>query len=136
MKCRFTDEYTPGYTPISYLLRLSQSRIYATSFPGPLSYPSLSLSRSVGADRREPWEQGWNLQTPASAEMNKRGFFSRRPLPSLPNLPPYFPYVPISPYPFRRLLHRLGRSVGGNTRLSRVFFPHFLMLKLANDTPF
>ena len=44
VKCRFTDEYTPGYTPISYLLRLSQSRIYATSFPGPLSYPSLSLA--------------------------------------------------------------------------------------------
>ena len=65
---------------------------------------SLSLSHSVGADRREPWERGWNLRTPASAEMNKRVFFSRRPLPSLPNPPPYFPSVPISPCPFRRLL--------------------------------
>ena len=34
----------------------------------------VSLSRSVGADRREPWEQGWNLRTPAFAEINKRGF--------------------------------------------------------------
>ena len=61
---------------MSYSLRLSQSGIYATSFPGSLSYPSLSLSlfRSVEASRREPYEQDWNLRTPAFAEMNKGGF--------------------------------------------------------------
>ena len=32
-----------------------------------------------------------NLRTPASAEMSKRGSYSRRPLPSLPNPPPFFP---------------------------------------------
>ena len=32
---------------------------YTTSFPG-------SLSRSVGTGKREPWERGWNLQTPAA----------------------------------------------------------------------
>ena len=32
-----------------------------------------------------------NLRTPASAEINKRGFYSRRPVPSLPNSSPFFP---------------------------------------------
>ena len=36
-----------------------------------------------------------NLRTPASAEMNKRGSYSRRPFPSLPYTPPFFPF----PYP-------------------------------------
>ena len=35
---------------------------------------SLSLFRYVEAGRREPWEQSWNLRTPAFAEMNKGGF--------------------------------------------------------------
>ena len=59
---------------------------------------SLSLFRSVEASRGEPWEQDWNLRTPAFAEMNKGGFYSKRPLPSLPNPPSYFPFVLISPF--------------------------------------
>ena len=31
----------------------------ATSFPGSVSYPALSLSRYVGAGRREPWGRGY-----------------------------------------------------------------------------
>ena len=46
-----------------------------------------------------------NLRTPASAEMNKRGFlYSKRSFPSLLNPPPF---PPSSPSPFRHLLCRL-----------------------------
>ena len=44
-----------------------------------------------------------NLWTPASAEMNKRGFLWQASLPLSPLPPPFFPI----PYPFRRLLRRL-----------------------------
>ena len=47
-----------------------------------------------------------NLRTPASAEMNKSGSYSRRPFPSLPLPPSLFSFFP-APYPFRRLLRRL-----------------------------
>ena len=52
-----------------------------------------------------------NLRTPASADMNKRGFLEQAsPLP-LPNPPPLFPFLPIPyPYPFRRLLSRLEKN--------------------------
>ena len=33
-----------------------------------------------------------NLRTTSSAEMNKRGSYSRRPFLSLPNPPPFFPF--------------------------------------------
>ena len=39
-----------------------------------------------------------NLRTPASADMNKRGFLEQASLPPLPNPPPLFPFLPI-PYP-------------------------------------
>ena len=39
-----------------------------------------------------------NLRTPASADMNKRGFLEQASPPPLPNPPPLFPFLPI-PYP-------------------------------------
>ena len=47
-----------------------------------------------------------NLWTPASAEMNKRGFLQQASLPLSPLPPSVFPFFPI-PYPFQRLLRRL-----------------------------
>ena len=47
-----------------------------------------------------------NLRTPASAEMNKRGFLWQASLPLSPLPPSLFPFFPI-PYPFRRLRRRL-----------------------------
>ena len=49
-----------------------------------------------------------NLRTPASADMNKRGFLKQASPPPLPNPPPLFnPSLTPTPYPFRRLLRRL-----------------------------
>ena len=39
-----------------------------------------------------------NLRTPASADMNKRGFLEQASPPPLPNPPLLFPFLPI-PYP-------------------------------------
>ena len=39
-----------------------------------------------------------NLRTPASADMNKRGFLEQASPPPLPNPPPLSPFLPI-PYP-------------------------------------
>ena len=47
-----------------------------------------------------------NLWTPASAEMNKRGFLQQASLLLSPLPPSVFPFFPI-PYPFWRLLRRL-----------------------------
>ena len=38
-----------------------------------------------------------NLRTPASVDMNKRGFLEQASPPPLPNAPPLFPFLPI-PY--------------------------------------
>ena len=47
-----------------------------------------------------------NLRTPASAEMNKRGFLEQASLPLSPQPPSLFSFLHI-PYPFRNLLRRL-----------------------------
>ena len=52
-----------------------------------------------------------NLWTPASAEMNKRGFLQQASLPLSPQSPSLFLFPPI-PYPFRRLLRRLSLLIG------------------------
>ena len=51
-----------------------------------------------------------NLQTPASAEMNKRRFLQQASLPLSPPPLSLFTFFPI-PYPFRRLLRRLVISL-------------------------
>ena len=54
-----------------------------------------------------------NLRTPASADMNKRGFLEQASPPPLPNPLPFFPScLSPTPYPFRRLLRRLLRRGG------------------------
>ena len=53
-----------------------------------------------------------NLRTPASADMNKRGFLEQASPPPLPNPLPFFPSsLSPTPYPFRRLLRRLLRPL-------------------------
>ena len=42
-----------------------------------------------------------NLRTPASADMNERGFLEQASPPPLPHPPPLFPFLPI-PYPLPR----------------------------------
>ena len=46
--------------PLPFLSNACHAGYSATSFPGSLSYPS--LSRSVETGRREPWERGWLLR--------------------------------------------------------------------------
>ena len=59
----FRDGCGGGYLHPSFYLQNSHARNFVskpTLFPDSLSYPSisLSLSRSLGTGRREPWERG------------------------------------------------------------------------------
>ena len=64
---RERDRFSPFYFSFSFPVKgirsprhlACEQALLSTSFPGSLSYPSLSLSRSVGTGRREPWERGW-----------------------------------------------------------------------------
>ena len=76
-------KYRPGYTPISYSLRLNQSEI-------------------CGRQRPQKWTKG--------------GSYSRRPFPTPP------PFFPSSPFPFRRLLRRLGSTVKEYNLFTRSFY--------------
>ena len=59
----------------------------------PSLFPLSSLDARIQAEKLLITAQPIrNLRTPASAEMNKRGSYSRRPFPSLPYPPPFFPF--------------------------------------------
>ena len=86
-----------------------------------------------------------NLRTPASADMNKRGFLEQASPPPLPNPPPLFPFLHI-PYPlllstpatqasffpkekFRAPVSRQVKTLKRNSQVSRPEFKSSRKLK-------